>query len=240
MKALDLVASRLAEYRGDAFATLCSAKATNEDGYVQQKFARLVMGSNNIDHCTRLCHSPSVEATLAALGSGATGNSYTDYEDAGCLLAIGCDPTSNHLVAASRMRRAVVPTPPGFGASGCRLPDAPGRSGRGARLIVINPRRIDLCDYADLWLRPYPGTDVALLNAMANVIVTEGLTDAGFVRNRTEGYDEWRTVVAQYPPERATSITGVSADDIRAAARIFARPPVPKGAGPESDAAGRG
>ena len=138
------------------------------------------------------------------------------------------------------MRRAVVPTPPGFGASGCRLPDAPGRSGRGARLIVINPRRIDLCDCADLWLCPYPGTDVALLNAMAKVIVTEGLTDAGFVHNRTEGYDEWRAVVAQYPPERATSITGVSADDIRAAARIFARPPVPKGAGPESDAAGRG
>ena len=94
------------------------------------------MQTNNIDHCTRLCHSPSVEAMLATLGSGATSNSYTDYENAGCLVVIGCDPTSNHPVAASRMRRAVVE--------------------RGAKLIVINPRRIDMCDYADLWLRALP------------------------------------------------------------------------------------
>ncbi len=209
-EALDLVASRLLEYRGDRFATLCSAKATNEDGYVQQKFSRLVMSSNNIDHCTRLCHAPSVEAMLTSLGSGATSNSYTDYEGAGCLVVIGCDPTSNHPVAASRMRRAVVD--------------------RGAKLIVINPRRIDMCDYADLWLRPYPGTDVALLNAMAQVIVGEGLADADFVSNRTEGYDDWRAVIDAYTPERAAAITGVATDDIRAAARIFARPPVPRGA----------
>ncbi len=212
-EALDLVASRLAEYRGNAFGTLCSAKATNEDGYVQQKFARLVMGSNNIDHCTRLCHAPSVEAMLTSLGSGATSNSYTDYEDAGCLVVIGCDPTSNHPVAASRMRRAVVE--------------------RGAKLIVVNPRRIDMCDYADLWLRPYPGTDVALMNALAHVVVQEGLADTDFVNSRTEGYDEWRAVVDQYTPERAAAITGVAADDIRAAARMFARPPAPKGGDPE-------
>ena len=208
-EALDLVATRLVEYRGDAFATLCSAKATNEDGYVQQKFSRLIMGSNNIDHCTRLCHSPSVEAMLTSLGSGATSNSYTDYEGAGCLVVIGCDPTSNHPVAASRMRRAIVE--------------------RGAKLIVINPRRIDMCDYADLWLRSYPGTDVALLNAMAQVIVAEGLADADFVANRTEGYDDWLSVIEADTPEHAATITGVSADDIRDAARMFARPPVPKG-----------
>ena len=208
-EALDLVATRLVEYRGNAFATLCSAKATNEDGYVQQKFARLIMGSNNIDHCTRLCHAPSVEAMLTSLGSGATSNSYTDYEGAGCLVVIGCDPTSNHPVAASRMRRAVVE--------------------RGAKLIVINPRRIDMCDYADLWLRSYPGTDVALLNAMAQVIVAEGLADADFVANRTEGYDDWLSVIEADTPERAATITGVSADEIRDAARMFARPAVPKG-----------
>ena len=218
-EALDLVASRLVEYRGDRFATLCSAKATNEDGYVQQKFSRLVMASNNIDHCTRLCHAPSVEAMLTSLGSGATSNSYTDYEGAGCLVVIGCDPTSNHPVAASRMRRAIVE--------------------RGAKLIVINPRRIDMCDYADLWLRPYPGTDVALLNALAQVIVDEGLAAADFVNNRTEGYDDWRAVIDAYPPERAAAITGVAADDIRAAARIFARPPVPRGADAVNDNAGR-
>ena len=202
-EALDLVASRLADYRGESFGTLCSAKATNEDGYAQQKFARLVMGSNNIDHCTRLCHAPSVTAMLTSLGSGATSNSYTDYENAGCLVVTGCDPTSNHPVAASRMRRAVVE--------------------RGAKLIVINPRRIDMCDYADLWLRPYPGTDVALLNAMAHVIVTESLADDGFVGQRTEGYDQWRAVIDEYTPERVSAITGVSADDIRVGARMAAR-----------------
>ena len=206
-EALDLIVERLSNFRDGSFATLCSAKATNEDGYIQQKFARLVMQTNNIDHCTRLCHSPSVEAMLNSLGSGATSNSYTDYENAACLLVIGCDPTSNHPVAASRMRRAIVE--------------------RGAKLIVVNPRRIDMCDYADVWLRPYPGTDVALLNGMGKVILDEGLLDREFVENRTEGFEEWAAVVESYTPERVEQITGVSADDMREAARIYARPPVP-------------
>ena len=204
-EALDYVSSRLAEYRGDAFGTLASAKATNEDGYIQQKFARLIMQSNHIDHCTRLCHSPSVEAMLTSLGSGATSNSYIDYEEAGCLVIIGSDANSNHPVAASRMRRAVVE--------------------RGARLIIINPRRIEMCDYADLWLRPRPGTDVALLNAMAKVIVEERLADADFVRDRTEDYDEWWQTVQKYDLDYAEKITGVPADQIADAARIYAQPP---------------
>ena len=204
-EALDYVADRLADYRGDAFATLCSAKATNEDGYIQQKFARLVMQSNHIDHCTRLCHSPSVGAMLTALGSGATSNSYVDYEEAGCLVIIGSDANSNHPVAAARMRLAVVE--------------------RGAKLIVINPRRIEMCDFAELWLRPRPGTDVALLNAMAKVILDEGLADEDFVRDRTEGFDEWREVVDKYGLDYAEEITGVPADDIAEAARIYASPP---------------
>ena len=204
-EALDLVVERLAEYRGDDFATLCSAKATNEDGYVQQKFARMLMQSNHIDHCTRLCHSPSVEAMLTALGSGATSNSYIDYEEAGCLVIIGSDANSNHPVAASRMRRAVLE--------------------HGAKLIVINPRRIEMCDFAELWLRPRPGTDVALLNAMAKVILDEGLSDEEFVRDRTEGFEEWRQVVDKYNLEYAEGITGVPAGDIARAARIYASPP---------------
>ena len=207
-EALDLIADRLAQYRGRGFGTLCSAKATNEDGYVQQKFARLIMQTNNIDHCTRLCHSPSVEAMLTSLGSGATSNSYTDYENAGCLVVIGCDPTSNHPVAASRMRRGVVE--------------------RGAKLIVINPRRIDMCDYADLWLRAYPGTDVALLNGIAKVMLDEDLWDREFVANRTEDFEDWARVVDAYTPERVEQITGV-AEDIRQAARMYARPPRPSG-----------
>ncbi|PKB81472.1 MAG: formate dehydrogenase subunit alpha [SAR202 cluster bacterium Io17-Chloro-G9] len=206
-EALDLVADKFIEHRGGSFATLCSAKATNEDGYIQQKLARLLLQSNNIDHCTRLCHSPSVEAMLASLGSGATSNSYTDYEDASCLVVIGCDPTSNHPVAASRMRRAVVE--------------------RGAKLIVINPRRIDMCDYADLWLRPYPSTDVALLNGIAQVILAEGLLDQDFVTNRTEDFEEWSQVVDSYTPERVEQTTNVPAEDIIQAARLYARPPVP-------------
>ena len=204
-EALDYVVERLVEYHGDSFATLCSAKATNEDGYIQQKFARLLMQSNHIDHCTRLCHAPSVEAMLTALGSGATSNSYVDYEEAGCLLIIGSDANSNHPVAASRMRRAVIE--------------------RGARLIVINPRRIEMCDFADLWLRPRPGTDVALLNAIAKVVLDEGLLDEKFVDARTEGFDEWRQVVDRYDRAYAEKITGVPAEDIARAARMYARPP---------------
>ena len=213
-EALDLIADKLVHYRGESFGTLCSAKASNEDGYIQQKFARLLMQTNNIDHCTRLCHSPSVEAMLATLGSGATSNSYTDYENAGCLVVIGCDPTSNHPVAASRMRRAVVE--------------------RGAKLIVVNPRRIDMCDYADLWLRPYPGTDVALLNGMAKIILDESLQDEGFIKNRTEDFEQWEQVIHNYPADRVAEITGVSAEDLRRAARMYAQPPFPS-ALPESD-----
>jgi formate dehydrogenase alpha subunit len=204
-EAMHYVAENLAKYRGDSFGTLASAKATNEDSYIQQKFARLIMQSNHIDHCTRLCHSPSVEAMLTALGSGATSNSYIDYEEAGCLVVVGSDTTSNHPVAGSRMRRAVVE--------------------RGAKLIVINPRRIDMCDFADIWLRPRPGTDVALLNTMAKVILDEGLADTTFVDDRTEGFDEWREVVEKYTLEYAEGITGVRADDIANAARMYARPP---------------
>ena len=204
-EAIDYVADRLSEYRGDAFGTLASAKATNEDGYIQQKFARLIMQSNHIDHCTRLCHAPSVEAMLTALGSGATSNSYIDYEEAGCLVIIGSDANSNHPVAASRMRRAVVE--------------------RGAKLIIINPRRIEMCDYADLWLRPRPGTDVALLNAMSKVIVDQDLADTKFISDRTEDYDEWWETVQKYDLDYAEKITGVPADQIEEAARIYARPP---------------
>ena len=166
-EALDLVAEKFAEYRG-SFASLASAKATNEDGYVQQKLVRLLMGTNNIDHCTRLCHSPSVEAMIAQLGSGATSNSYADYRNAGCLMVVGSDTSSNHPVIASQLRQAI--------------------DERGAKLIVVNPKRIDLCNYTDLWLRPNPGTDVALFNGLARAVLDAGLADEDFIRERTEGF----------------------------------------------------
>ena len=203
-EALEYTAKKLGNYRDGSFATLCSAKATNEDGYIQQKFARLIMKSNHIDHCTRLCHSPSVEAMLTSLGSGATSNSYIDYEEAGCLMVVGSDATSNHPVAAARMKRAVIE--------------------KGAKLIIINPKRIDLCQYADLWLRPNPGTDVALLNGLAKTIVDQGLIDETFVHNRTEGYEEWRKVIDEYSLDRVEDITSVPASDIKLAGRYYAKP----------------
>ncbi len=200
--ALDAAAEGLARHRG-AFGALASAKATNEDGYVMQKFARVVMATNDIDHCTRLCHSPSVEAMIASMGSGATSNSYQDYEDAGCLMVVGADASSNHPVIAVRFRRAVA---------------------RGARLIVVNPKRVELCDQADLWIQPRPGTDVALFNAMARVILDEGLHDETFVRARTDGFHAWRGSLEPFTLAPAERITGVPARDIAQAARWYAKP----------------
>ena len=202
-EALDYAATELARRRG-RFAALASAKATNEDGYVIQKFVRTVMGSNNVDHCTRLCHSPTVEAMLDSLGSGATSNSYADYEEAGTLMVVGSDATSNHPVIAVRFRKAVE---------------------QGARLIVVNPRRIDLCYYADVWLRPRPGSDVALFNGLAHIILTEGWWNREFVAARTEGFEDWRAAVDSYTPERVSELTGVSTTDLYRAAEYYARPP---------------
>ncbi len=202
-EALELVADKFAEHRG-AFGAFSSAKATNEDNYLLQKLVRAVMSTNNVDHCTRLCHSPSVEAMLAQLGSGATSNSYSDYEATDCLFVVGADPSSNHPVAATRMRRAI--------------------DERGAALIVLNPRRIELCDHTDVWLREYPGTDVAVLNGMARVILDEGLADEQFIEARTEGYTEWLAELDEYTPERVEELSGVPAELLRRAARLYARP----------------
>jgi formate dehydrogenase alpha subunit len=202
-EALDAAAQGLARHRG-AFGALASAKATNEDGYLVQKFVRVVMGTNDVDHCTRLCHSPSVEAMLASMGSGATSNSYQDYEEAGCLMVVGADASANHPVIAVRFRRAV---------------------GRGARLVVVNPKRVELCDQADLWIQQRPGTDVALFNAMARVILDEGLADEAFIRERTEGFHAWRGALETYTLPYAERVTGVPAGDIARAARWYARPP---------------
>ena len=202
-EALATAAAGLAKHRG-RFGALASAKATNEDGYAIQKLCRVVMQTNDVDHCTRLCHSPSVEAMLACMGSGATSNSYQDYAEAGCLMVVGADASANHPVIAIRFRRAVS---------------------RGARLIVVNPKRVDLCDQADLWLQPRPGTDVALFNAMARVILDEDLANLDFVRTRTAGFEDWRASLRPFSLEYAERMTGVRASDIAQAARWYARPP---------------
>jgi formate dehydrogenase alpha subunit len=204
-EALDLVADKFVEHRGSTkFGALASAKGTNEDAYVIQKFVRSVMDSNNVDHCTRLCHSPSVHAMLQSLGSGATSNSYVDYENAGCLMVVGSDSSSNHPVITVRFRRAVK---------------------RGAVLIVVNPKWTELNYYADIWLRQKPGTDVALFNGLAYILLDQGLADLDFINARTEGFSQWAEAVREYPPSVTSAITGVSEPDLLAAARAWARPP---------------
>lgn len=203
-EALNLVAERLSAHRG-YFGSFASAKATNEDAFIQQKFVRLIMGTNNIDHCTRLCHSPSVEAMLQQLGSGATSNSYVDFEEASCVVVIGCDPGSNHPVIASRIRRAV--------------------DTRGTKLVVINPRRIELCDRASLFLQPRAGTDVALFNGVARAILDEGIEDREFIAARTEGFRDFLAAIQEATVDECAARCGVPAEDLRTAARLFARPP---------------
>jgi predicted molibdopterin-dependent oxidoreductase YjgC len=141
---------------------------------------------------------------LVSMGSGATSNSYVDYEEAGCLMIVGADASANHPVIAIRFRRAMA---------------------RGARIIVINPKRVELCDQADLWIQQRPGTDVALFNAMARVILDEGLANLDFVRTRTEGFEAWRASLDEFTLPRAAALTGVPAADIAQAARWYARPP---------------
>jgi predicted molibdopterin-dependent oxidoreductase YjgC len=141
---------------------------------------------------------------LASMGSGATSNSYQDYEEAGCIFIVGADASANHPVIAVRFRRAVS---------------------RGARLVVANPKRIEACDQADLWIQQRPGTDVALFNAMARVILDEGLANARFIRDRTEGFHAWRASLETFTLEYAERVTGVPAADIAQAARWYARPP---------------
>jgi formate dehydrogenase alpha subunit len=203
-EALDLVASKITwakdTFGPDSVAFLASAKATNEENYMMQKLARAAVGTNNIDHCARLCHSSTVTGLTRAFGSGAMTNSQEDLEQADAFLVIGSNTTEQHPLLARRLIRAAE---------------------RGAKIVVADPRTILLTEHAALHLIHRPGTDIALLNAMMNVIIAEGLQDDAFIRSRTEGYEALREHVAKYTPEYAEEITGVPAEKIREAARIY-------------------
>jgi formate dehydrogenase major subunit len=200
-EALSLVTEKLAPHRGKAFASLASAKCTNEENYLFQKFSRAVMGSNNVDHCARLCHSPSVAGLAQTFGSGAMTNSIAEVSDAQCILAIGTNTTSAHPVLATRMWQAVR---------------------QGADLIVANPKEIDLCRWATLHLRQRPGSDVVLMMGMARVIVDEGLHDREFVAQRCEGFEEFRKSLERYDLDYVERITDVPRQDIVRAAQLYA------------------
>lgn len=180
---------------------LGSARATNEENYVAQKFARVVLGTNNIDCCARVCHAPTAVAMKRMLGTGAATNSFDDIEHAAAFLICGCNPTEAHPIVGARIKQAVL---------------------GGARLIVIDPRATELTQYADVHLALRPGTNVPLFNALAHVILAESLADATALRERISGGDEFREFIRAWTPERAAAICGVNADDIREAARIYA------------------
>jgi formate dehydrogenase (NADP+) alpha subunit len=204
-EALDLVARRFAEIRdqdgADALAGFSSARCTNEENYLFQKFMRAVVGTQNVDHCARLCHASTVSGLRQSLGSGAMTNSFADLEEADAILIIGSNTSEAHPIAALHIKRALR---------------------RGAKLIVVDPRRIDMARRADLHLQLLSGTNVAVVNGLMHVIVAEGMADEGFIAERTEGYEALPEMLAAYTPELVEQISGVPADDIRAAARLFA------------------
>jgi formate dehydrogenase major subunit len=178
-----------------------SAKGSNEEAYLFQKLVRTGFGSNNVDHCTRLCHASSVVALLEGIGSGAVSNPVMDVVKADVIVIIGANPTVNHPVAATWIKNAVQ---------------------NGSKLIVLDPRRSDLARMAHRFLQFKPDTDVALLNAMMHVIVAENLVDKDFIANRTEGYEALRKNVEAYTPELMAPICGIDAETIRYVARLYA------------------
>jgi formate dehydrogenase alpha subunit len=208
-EALSIIKENLSRIKSDSgpdsIAGLASAKCTNEENYLFQKFMRGAIGTNNVDHCARLCHASTVAGLAAAFGSGAMTNSIAELEDAKCILVTGSNTTETHPVIAAVIRRAVHKN--------------------GAKLIVVDPRKIDLVRDATLWLRQRNGTDVAWMNGMMNVILEEGLQDEAFINERTEGFEDVKQVVAQYTPQKVEQITGIPADKLRQAARIYATAP---------------
>jgi len=204
-EAMDLIGSKLKaiidDHGGDAVGLLSSARCTNEENYLMQKLARGVVGTNNIDHCARLCHSSTVAGLATTLGSGAMTNSTPDIALADCILVTGSNTVEQHPLIGSRVVLAKQ---------------------RGAKLIVIDPRETPLSKMADIWLHQRPGTDVAWINAMMHVILREGMEDTEFIEKRTEGFEDVRPVLERYTPEVAEQITGIPADELEAAAKMYA------------------
>ncbi len=200
-EALDMVAERMGAYNPQEVAVISSAKCTNEENYVAQKFARAVLGTNNVDHCARLCHASTVAGLAQCFGAGAMTNSIDEISHAKCILAIGTNTTYAHPVIGMMVRQATRD---------------------GTNLIVANPREIELVQDADLYLQQNPGSDVALLMGMMRVIVDEDLHDKAFIEQRCENFEEFADSLGQFDLERTEEITGVPKEMIVKAARLYA------------------
>ena len=213
-EAIGTVATRMrdiaARHGAGAIGAITSSRCTNEEVYVVQKMVRAAFGNNNVDTCARVCHSPTGYGLKQTFGESAGTQDFRSVAEADVIMVIGANPTDGHPVFASRMKQ---------------------RLRQGARLIVVDPRRIDLVRSphieADHHLQLKPGTNVAIVNAMAHVVVTEGLADRAFVDSRCEGYGAWAQFISgpEHSPEAVESLTGVPADELRAAARLYALAP---------------
>jgi formate dehydrogenase major subunit len=204
-EALDVAAKGLKKVidvkGGNGLAGFGSAKGSNEGAYLFQKLVRTGFGTNNVDHCTRLCHASSVAALMETVNSGAVSAPFYDCENSDVIIVIGANPTVNHPVAATFFKNAVK---------------------NGSKLIVMDPRGQALSRHATHMLQFKGGTDVALLNAIMHTIVAENLTDEDYIQGFTEGFDELREHVAKFPPEEMSDICGIDAETIRMVAREFA------------------
>jgi formate dehydrogenase major subunit len=187
-------------YGPDAIAGLASSRATNEDCYAMARLMRAAIGTNNIDNCSRVCHSPTSFALRKSFGlSGATG-SFTDIDDAEVALLLGVNPTQGHPVVGARIKQAAL---------------------RGCKLITIDPRRIELADYGVIHLSPRPGTNAAVVLGLSHVVRRDGLTDPEFIAERTEGYEALEELLEAYTPEAVQEITGIPAAQLERAAHIY-------------------
>ena len=205
-EAIRLIADKIGtikkESGPDALAGLSSARCSNEDNYVFQKMVRAVFGTNNVDHCARLCHASTVAGLAITLGSGAMTNSIAEAADQDVVFVTGSNTTETHPVIGSLIRQAKK---------------------KGAKIIVAEPRRIPLCREADVFLQIKPGTNVALFNGMMNVIISEGLQDQKYIDERTEGYEALVEVVKDYTPEVVAEICQIDAEELKKAARLYAK-----------------
>ncbi len=205
-EAIDYAARRLrtilARDGKQSIGVLGSARATNEENYLAQKFTRVCLETNNVDCCARVCHTPTAAAMKMTLGTGAATNSFNDIELAKTILVCGANPTENHPVVGARIKQAVLKND--------------------AKLIVIDPRKIELAKYAAVHLQLRPGTNIPLLNAIACAIIDENLADEKYIGERVAEFEEFRAFVKDYAPEKVAEICGVRADLIRRAARLYA------------------
>lgn len=204
-EALGFVATKLLEIKQkhgpDAIAAISSSRCTNEENYVLMKLVRAALGNNNIDNCSRVCHSPTSTGLIQSLGESGGTNSFADLDVTKLVFLTGANPTEGHPVVGARMKEAVL---------------------RGAKLIVADPRKIELANLADVFLQLRPGSNVALYNGLAHVIVRDKLYDAKYVEARADGFDAYADFIRAWDPKRVEEITGVPAKDIERAAHLYA------------------